>query len=283
MKLEDFKRKWENKICDFDGFYGGQCTDLYRMYCKEVLGVPQSPLVKGAKNIWTTYLKEHFKQIPNTPEGVPEKGDIVIWGMGTYGHVGICDHASVSTVTCFEQNWLGGGTRPSEIRRHGYKDVLGWLRYKKPIIPDDTTMTKDETRALNTIKKFKEEENKLKDGNYEGATNSAIGAWQDLANVRKTLKTTMALLKSAELAVKTLNGKLATETENHSAVAKKLSTANKTLTNKIAELENETKLKKQYRKYWDRMKPFDMRDEDVKVRLLFKWLLIKLGLWPKEK
>jgi len=280
MKLEDFKRKWENKICDFDGFYGGQCTDLYRMYCKEVLGVPQSPLVKGAKNIWTTYLKEHFKQIPNTPEGVPEKGDIVIWGMGTYGHVGICDHASVSTVTCFEQNWLGGGTRPSEIRRHGYKDVLGWLRYKKPIIPDDTTMTKDETRALNTIKKFKEEENKLKDGNYEGATNSAIGAWRDLASVRKMLKTAETLLSIAQNTVKDLEGKLATEREKGDKLAGSFLTANKALTKKTAELENETKLKNQYRRYWQDAKELSV--ERVLPSVLFRYWFKKVFNVPEK-
>jgi len=48
-------------------------------------------------------------------------------------------------------------------------------------------------------------------------------------------------------------------------------------------LGTETKLKNQYRKYWEKVKPFDMRGEDVKAGLIFKWLLIKLGLWRKKK
>jgi hypothetical protein len=58
MTIGEFIKKWNGKVCDFDGKYGSQCVDLYRMYVKEVLGYPQSPPVEGAKDIWNTYLKD---------------------------------------------------------------------------------------------------------------------------------------------------------------------------------------------------------------------------------
>ena len=106
MTLDEFITKWNGKKCDFDGFYGGQCVDLYRMYVQEVLGVPQSPGVQGAKDIWDSYLTEYYDRISNTPDGVPEKGDIMIWGSdyGQYGHVAIVTEANKDTFTCFSQN-----------------------------------------------------------------------------------------------------------------------------------------------------------------------------------
>ena len=43
MTLTQFIKKYLGTKVDFDGKYGAQCVDLYRQYCAEVLGVPQSP------------------------------------------------------------------------------------------------------------------------------------------------------------------------------------------------------------------------------------------------
>ena len=106
---------------------------------------------------------------------------------------------------------------------------------------------------------------------------------KDLENSSNMLKTANSLLKNAENTVKSLRGQLATEVEKSVELAKSVQTANKSLMKQTAELGTETKLKNQYRKYWEKVKPFDMRGEDVKAGLIFKWLLIKLGLWRKKK
>ena len=130
MNLDQFITKYNNKIVDFDGAYGGQCVDLYRQYVKEVLNVPQSPPVAGAKDIWNTYLPAHFDRFNNTPLGVPQKGDIIIWGSkyGPYGHVGVYVSGNVLNFTSFDQNDPVGSR--CHLQKHNYNGVLGWLRAK---------------------------------------------------------------------------------------------------------------------------------------------------------
>ncbi len=132
MDFAQFQAKWTGKVCDFDGVYGTQCVDLYRYYCQEVLGTPQSPTVAGAKDIWTTYDKTLFDAIPNTPEGVPQAGDIIIWTGGTWGHVAICVDANKDDFHSFDANYPTGSL--PHIQFHNYTNVLGWLRKKVDII-----------------------------------------------------------------------------------------------------------------------------------------------------
>jgi hypothetical protein len=131
MTLEEFIKKYTGKYIDWDGVYGAQCVDLYRFYCKEVLEVPQSPPIPGAADIWNNYLTAYFDKITNTPEGVPTKGDVMIWSKNTgggYGHVAIFYDGTVSKFRSFDQNWPTGS--PCQLVSHYYKNVLGWLRPK---------------------------------------------------------------------------------------------------------------------------------------------------------
>ena len=133
MTLKEFIKKYDGKLVDWDNAYGAQCVDLYRQYCKEVLEVPQSPPVKGAKDIWNNYVKE-LVAFKNTPDGVPVEGDIVIWGNGTYGHVAVFIEGDVNRFTSFDQNYPDGTLCHKQV--HSYSGVLGWLR-KRSIIEDD--------------------------------------------------------------------------------------------------------------------------------------------------
>lgn len=177
MTYRQFKDKWLGKGIDYDKSYGFQCVDVYRMYCKEVLDIPQSSPVRGAKDIWNTYLTKHFTKIPNTPEGVPNQGDVVIWGHGEYGHVGIVDEANKQYLTCFEQNWVEiNGTGVTELRRHTYANVTGWLR------PD--IIEAGNTQDIEDIRVRLLDDAGIKD---EGTTREVIGAWKDKPNLEKTI------------------------------------------------------------------------------------------------
>lgn len=142
MNTREFVKKYDGRSIDFDSKNGGQCVDLYRQCCKEVLDVPQSPALGingGAADIWTTYLKDYFEAIKNTPEGFPQEGDIVIWNRragGGYGHVAVALSGDVNSFKSFDQNW----SRVSfcEVVTHNYTNVIGWLRRKTPQI--GTTM-----------------------------------------------------------------------------------------------------------------------------------------------
>lgn len=129
MTLQSFIDKYKGKGIDWDSHYGFQCVDLYRQYVQEVLQVPQSPGVTGAKDIWDTYLTQYYDRIINTPDGVPEPGDIMIWGSdyGQYGHVAIVTEANKDTFTCFSQNDpLGALCGLKTYSKWG----LGWLHPK---------------------------------------------------------------------------------------------------------------------------------------------------------
>lgn len=125
MTLQELLEQYNGRYLDFDGKYGGQCVDLYRFYCAEVLHIPQSPPVVGAKDIWGSYLKEYFTAISNTPDGVPTEGDIVIWGNGTYGHVAIFIEGNVNRFKSFDQNMPLKS--PCHVQEHTYSGVIGWL------------------------------------------------------------------------------------------------------------------------------------------------------------
>lgn len=140
MNLNEFISKYDGVGVNYDGAYGNQCVDLYRQYVKEVCQVPQSPSVAGAKDIWTTYLSAYFDRIANTPTGVPQAGDIIIWNstIGTYGHVGIFISGNTTSFTSFDQNWPdSGGRGVAHKQAHNYTGVQGWLRLKQATPPVD--------------------------------------------------------------------------------------------------------------------------------------------------
>lgn len=145
MTFDQFISKWNGRGIDFDGYYGDQCMDLMHQYCVEVLGLTDGRIL-AAPSAKDVYLKfpnvfgsEYFTKIPNTPDGVPQKGDIMFWGtgIGPYGHVGIVRDGNVWTFNSFDQNFPVGSK--CKIVKHDYRGVLGWLRFKQPIkmIPSD--------------------------------------------------------------------------------------------------------------------------------------------------
>lgn len=90
MTLTQFIKQYLGKKIDYDGNYGAQCVDLYRQYCEDVLNVPQSPSVEGAKD-----LIDNPGVLSVTRDNILadySKGDILIWGKTSrnkYGHVAI--------------------------------------------------------------------------------------------------------------------------------------------------------------------------------------------------
>lgn len=142
MTLDQFISKYNNQILDWDKAFGGQCMDLYRFYVHEVLSFPQSPPVPGAKDVWNNYLTDRFDRIENTPTGVPEKGDVVIWGtkIGEFGHIAIFVEGTATKFNSFDQNFPVG--TKCHIQSHTYTGVLGWLRPKKVLPVADLSWLK---------------------------------------------------------------------------------------------------------------------------------------------
>lgn len=150
---KQFFDKWNNKGCDFDGFFSFQCMDVYQQFNKECVG---GKLVHGnAVDMWGIYDKSAYQKIENTPTNVPQEGDVIIWGqgVGVYGHIAIFSHGDVNKFFSFEENWPVGST--CHFQPHSYKFVLGWLRPKnlipKPVVVETSTPPQELPKLVELI------------------------------------------------------------------------------------------------------------------------------------
>ena len=106
-----------------------QCVDVFRVYNKKVVG--GNDMGGNAVDYWTNYPTDFYDKIPNTPTGVPQLGDVMVWGTnyGTYGHIAVCtDIADTKGFTSFDQN--DPLKSKCHYQPHTYTGLLGWLRPK---------------------------------------------------------------------------------------------------------------------------------------------------------
>lgn len=133
INFEKFIKKYLGKATDIDGAAGVQCVDLAKAYLKEVFDVDFFA-VGSAKNYFERFdrfaeLRDKFVRIANTPDFVPIKGDLAVWGSskgGGHGHVAICSgEGDTRHFYSYDQNWDG---KACKLVRHDYRGFLGVLR-----------------------------------------------------------------------------------------------------------------------------------------------------------
>lgn len=132
----------------------GQCVGLIEVWTDNL----ELPHTWGnAKDLLNDADPAHFTIIKNTPQGVPEQGDIVVWS-GAYnngpGHTGICHgNANTDTFDCFEQN--DPLNSPCHVKNYNYTSVLGWLKPSvKPtveVFADKFNELVDKSTAVDSI------------------------------------------------------------------------------------------------------------------------------------
>lgn len=134
MNLDEFVKNYLGKATDYDGGMGTQCVDLIKLYLDKVFGI-KAGAWGNAKDYYENFnnlpLKNNFDRIPNTPDFVPQRGDICIFGtdLGKYGHICIATgKGDTSSFTSWDQNW---GSKEMKEVTHNYNGFLGVLRYKK--------------------------------------------------------------------------------------------------------------------------------------------------------
>ena len=132
MNYGEFINTYNGKSFDYDGVSGVQCVDLIKMYLDKVFGY--KPKAWGnAKdyffNFYNLPITNGFVKIDNTPDLVPQKGDICVWGAGLgnkYGHVAIATgEGDTSKFYSYDLNWNGKTVKKV---LHNYKGFLGVLR-----------------------------------------------------------------------------------------------------------------------------------------------------------
>lgn len=151
-------------ICD--NYKVHNCFDLANDYSVNLIG-GKAFIGMSAYEIYTNFAnqpsKELYERIPNTPEFVPIKGDIMVWGqgLGKWGHVAICNGEGDTTwFKSYEQNWTGNND-PVTLIKHNYNNVLGVLR------PKDQTKILGKTEEIKVETKTQESP-KRKNGDVNG-------------------------------------------------------------------------------------------------------------------
>lgn len=136
MNFDEFVKKYNGQAIDYDGGYGVQCVDLIKLYADKVLGLKFGAFgnahayYDNFENI--PMLKNNFVKIKNTPEFIPQKGDIIVWNKkrgGGNGHIAVCNGVGTKNYFySYDMNW--NGIKEMQLIKHTYSNVLGAIRFK---------------------------------------------------------------------------------------------------------------------------------------------------------
>jgi len=141
---------------------------IRHLYAYEVYSKPCDATVK------------YFELIPNTPAGIPQVGDLVVFSKeigGIAGHISIATgEGDTNSFKSFDQNF--GVDKHCRIVDHNYSVVLGWLRPREQGIDDDTK------KALELLNQYKTS-NGL--GNLEATVRELVGFASDIVAVKNEL------------------------------------------------------------------------------------------------
>jgi len=157
QEFDKFVFKYNGKFVEVvDPTNKNQCMDLSRAWL-DVLGHGEANNHFFAHQVYTAVTvktKQYFDLISNTPEAIPQTGDIVVWSKsynGTAGHIAICARGiDTRTFDAFSQNDPTGS--PSTIRNYTYTNVLGWLRFKNQTVPAPAPATTIEQAIRELVK-----------------------------------------------------------------------------------------------------------------------------------
>lgn len=139
LTYDEFEKKYLGKAVDYDGIASIQCVDLVDQYLKDCFGIT-GVWVDGAKDLYNKFnsypaLVKAFNRVPNTADLVVKKGDIIVWGGGSWGHTGVGNgKGDVDWFMSLEENTLGQH-EPTQLVKHYFANdvsnpVLGVLRPK---------------------------------------------------------------------------------------------------------------------------------------------------------
>ena len=154
MTFDAFIAKWTGKPVDFDGVYPSQCMDLMHQYVYDVLGLTDRKLLAhpAAYQVYTEFTEtQYFDKIANTPTGIPQKGDIVLFNKtpsNPYGHVCVFVEGDANKFKSFDANYPTGSL--PHVQDHTYGYCLGWLRPKPSV---SSTVQVDSKTFENLVRK----------------------------------------------------------------------------------------------------------------------------------
>jgi hypothetical protein len=124
-----------------------QCMDLAYAWC-DFIQIPRDAIRHlYAYEVYTKpndLTVKYFEVVPNTPSGIPQIGDLVVFStkVGTAGHISIATgEGTLNSFVSFDQNF-GATVKKAGLITHPYDAVLGWLRPRVTTTPVFTDQTK---------------------------------------------------------------------------------------------------------------------------------------------
>lgn len=156
MTLDQFVKKYTGQFVEYHSYDPRakyQCVDLANKYIVDVLGL--TPIIGTNAQDFPSKKGNQWNYIINTPSGVPEKGDLIIFKSADgVGHISIFLQGSTSLFTSFDQNYPTGS--PCKTVQHNYRNVLGWMRPKKESMSTITIEQKVFEELVGKASKFDE-------------------------------------------------------------------------------------------------------------------------------
>lgn len=137
LTLNEFINKYNGKYVEVGGSANAknQCVDLVNRFIIDVQG-GKALFGTNAKDFWTKMPSEYARIATDSP---PEAGDIVIWNIGSVGHIAVATgNTTAGKFQSFDQNYPVGSK--SHLVDHDYKNLIGYLRKE--------TMTKEDIVKL---------------------------------------------------------------------------------------------------------------------------------------
>jgi hypothetical protein len=192
-----------------------QCMDLAYAWVF-ALDIPKSTIQHlYAYEVYTkprSITKEYFDLLKNTPDFIPQAGDLAVWKGGTAGHIGICTgEGDVNFFKVFEQNNPLGSN--AQVHNRSYVNIIGFLRPKQkalpvpePVIENDTIIPQIiddngnamEVQAIASTLKDTKKALKSANANLEARVKEAIEKTraEELKNCNERVKTAETTLKT---------------------------------------------------------------------------------------
>jgi len=181
INFDDFIKKYNGKKVEYHSYSSNslyQCADLSNKYIVECLGLPA--IIGTNAQDFPKKCGSNFKYIENTPEGIPQKGDLVIWSSAdNVGHIAIFIDGDANKFNSFDQNYPTGSA--CHIQSHTYlrPKVIGWMRSLKV-----TQEIMDKTYTQAEWQLERDERNKNWDL-YQATLKEVAGLEQTIKDVNK--------------------------------------------------------------------------------------------------
>lgn len=134
---QDFINQYNGKNVDYDGVYGTQCVDAFKIFCAW-LGVPVKATLTGwADGYWYNRVKQGYAQYCEFITNVNDlkAGDWLFWSHGSS-----CANSHVAMFVSYAGNGYGNVFGENQGGKTGFRgfrtaklklDILGAFRFKK--------------------------------------------------------------------------------------------------------------------------------------------------------